>query len=476
MNLMLLMPEWIVLGTLVVLTVFELFAGRDDVFYKRTRALLQLGGGLAVLTALLRVEPRIGTAFGGTFISDPFSTFFKFLFLIAAGAVIQMTREFFHGRREKAHEFNLVLWVILAGLFLLVSANDFLIFFLALETVTLGFYILNAYLKDDAASTEAGMKYFIIGSLSSAVLIFGISLIYVVSGSTFFSVVRSVYSADPTHPLMITGALMVLAGLFFKAGVFPFQLWIPDVYQGAPTPATAFLSVASKAAGFAGLLRLLHSVFLPLVSQSAILFGTLAVLTLLYGNLGALKQTQMKRLFGYSSIGHAGYLLIAMAAGREFGTSALLFYLAAYAITTLAIFLVISIAGRELQSDDIDTYRGLGRRAPFLAGIFFLALLSSAGVPPLAGFAGKFLVLFSAVQNGLTPLALIGALAVAVSLYYYLSIVRVMYFEQATVPGMLTVSTTSKAMLVLLAAAMLLLGFFQAPLWHAAEHAAKYLF
>ncbi len=476
MNLLLLTPEWVVLGVLALLTFFELFQFKDEAFYKKVRNLLQLGGLLAAFAALLCIEPKAGTAFGGTYISDPFAAFFKFIFLLAAGAVIQMSREFFDQRLERSHEFFLVLWVVLAGFFLLVSANDFLVLFLALETVTLGFYILNAYLKNDPVVIEAGMKYFILGSLASAVLIFGISLIYAAAGSTLFPDVRASFVNDPQNPLLVTGALMVLAGLFFKAGVFPFQLWIPDVYEGAPTPAAAFLSVASKAAGFAAILRVLYTVFLPLEDKRALLFGTLALLTLLYGALGALRQTQIKRLFGYSSISHAGYLLIGVAAGREVGVAAILFYLSAYALTTLTIFLVIAIAGRELGSDRIDAYRGLGRRSPFLAGIFFLALLSSAGVPPLAGFTGKFLVLLAAVRQGLTPLALVGSLAVAISLYYYLAIVRVMYFAPPSREEPITLCPASKGMLLALAAALVAAGFFQGPLLGAAEHAAQYLF
>ena len=388
-----------------------------------------------------------------------------------------MTREFFHSRQESAGEFFLILWISLAGLFLLVSSNDFLLLFLALETVTLGFYILNAYLKKDSPGIEAGMKYFILGSLASAVLIFGISLIYFVCGSSAFPDVRNAFVNAPANPLLVSGSLLVLVGLFFKIGAFPFQLWIPDVYEGAPTPAVGFLSVASKSAGFAALLRVLLTVFLPLEEKRTVLFTALALITLLYGNLGALVQTQIKRLFGYSSIGHAGYLLIAVAAGKEAGVTALLYYLMGYAVTTLAIFLVIAIAGRELGSDRIDAYRGLGKRSPFLAGVMFLALLSSAGVPPLAGFMGKFLVLLAAVRAHLNLLALVGTMMVAVSLFYYLSIVRIMYFEESSHDNeFILLCPTSKRILLVLSAAILILGFYQALFLHWAQHAAHYLF
>lgn len=476
MNLSLLIPEWTIIATLVILTVFELFSFKNNELYKKIRNLLHLSGLIAVSAALISVQTKTGTAFNGTYIADPFAVFFKFIFLLAAGVVIQTTREFFYQRTERAHEFFLVLWITLAGFFLLASANDFLIFFLALETVTLGFYVLSAYLKNDSNSIEAGMKYFILGSLASAILIFGVSLIYVAAGSTLFTDVRLAFAADPGNPLMLSGALMVLAGLFFKAGCFPFQFWIPDVYEGAPTPAVSFLSVASKAAAFAAILRLLHTVFLPLEEKSAMLFGVLAFTTLLYGNLGALKQTQMKRLLGYSSIGHAGYLLIGVAAGRSLGVSAVLYYLAAYAVTTLAVFLCVTIASRELGSDRIDAYRGLGQKSPFLAGMLFLALLSSAGIPPLAGFSGKFLILLASMQAGLTTLTLVGILTVVISLYYYLAVVRVMYFEKPAAETSIALCPTSRRVLILLALLIVGFGIFQAPLIHITENAARFLF
>lgn len=476
MNLSLLAPEWIIITTLVILTFFELFTVQNEALYKKIRNLLHLSGLIAVTSALLGTQGVTETAFNGTFISDPFAVFFKFIFLITAGVIIQTTREFFYQRPERSHEFFLVLWITLAGFFLLASANDFLIFFLALETVTLGFYVLNAYLKNDANSIEAGMKYFILGSLASAVLIFGISLIYAATGSTLFPDIRDAFVLDPNNPLIVSGALMVLAGLLFKAGSFPFQFWIPDVYEGSPTPSVSFLSVASKAAAFAAILRLLYTVFPPLEDRRVMLFGTLAVTTLLYGNLGALMQTQMKRLLGYSSIGHAGYLLMGVAAGRDLGVTAVLYYLAAYAVTTLAVFLCVTIASRELGSDRVDAYRGLGQKSPFLAGILFLALLSSAGVPPLAGFSGKFLILLAAIRDGLTTITLIGILMVVVSLYYYLSIVRAMYFEKPASDTAIALCPTSKFVLILLALLIVAAGVFQAPLLQICGNAARFLF
>jgi len=476
MNLALLMPEWIVLGILIVLTVFELLLVDNEILYKRVRNIILFGGLASVALALIATSGQTGSVFNGTVIVDPFGTFFKLLFTGALAAVIQMSRSFFKMGPEKTHEFYLVLWIALAGFFLLVSSNDFLVFFLALETVTLSFYILTAYLKKDSKSIESGMKYFILGSLASAILVYGISLIYTVAGSTAFPEVRQAFTAAPQHAVLIAAACMVLAGLFFKVAAFPFQLWVPDVYEGAPSPVVAFLSVASKSAGFAALLRILWTVFPVLENQWLPVLPVIALLTLLYGNFGALVQTRLKRLMGYSSIGHAGYLLLALSVGGKAGLAALLYYLAAYAVTTLALFGVICAAEPYLKSDKIEAYRGLGKRSPFLAGVMFLALLSSAGVPPLAGFSGKFLVLLAAVQANLNWLAFIGVMAVALSLYYYLNLVRVMYFDESPREDSIPVCPATRALLTLLSAGILAAGLFLAPVLSWAENAVKYLF
>ncbi len=479
LNLFLLFPEWVLLGLLVILLIGEMLTANlpasQLAYRKLTPATAQIGTFLVFLS-ILPFAGRIDDAFGGMFILDPVATFFKALFALIAFAVIVMSREFFSGSGEKTGEFFLVLWCSLLGLFFMVSANDLLLLFIALEIVTLSFYILTAYLKKSLLSIEAAIKYLILGSLAAAFFIFGTSLIYLETGSTALPVIRDFFSNAPQHPLFLSGVLMVLASIGFKIGAVPFQFWVPDVYEGAPTPVVAFLSVASKAAGFAVLLRLLFTVLVPLTSRWVVLFSCLAAATLIYGNLGALLQTNIKRLFGYSSIGHAGYLLIGVAAGKEIGTSAVLYYLEAYAVTTLAVFLVLTVAGVQLQSDSITAYRGLSKRSPFLAGVLFIALLSSAGVPPLAGFFGKFLILLAAVKQGLEWLALLGALGVAVSLYYYLSVVKVMYVEEPHREDPITVSFSARCLLTFLCFAILLVGVWQAPFLYFAQNAARYLF
>lgn len=474
LNLSLLMPEWILVGFLVLLILREiLWHGSNQKLVPAWIAFLAaLASALGVLS--LYQNPDAGAAFNGSFIADGFALFFKAFFAVTAMAIIPMAIHFFDRELHRLSEFFLILLSTLIGLFFLVSANDLLLMFVALEIVTLSFYIATAYSKNNLSSIEAGLKYLIIGSLASAFVIFGISLIYASVGSTSFSVIRTLLTSGSPDVLLTTGVLMIISGLGFKMAAFPFQFWVPDVYEGAPTPTVAFLSVGSKAAGFAVLLRIL-TVFGTLKALGPLLFSILATATLLYGNLGALVQTNIKRLLGYSSIGHAGYLLLAVAVGTPLSKQALLYYLMAYGFSALAAFLVVSIAGSKLSGDLISDYRGLGKRAPFLAGMLFLSFLSLAGVPPLAGFSGKYLILFSAVKEKLLGLALLGSILVAVSLYYYLNVVKVMYFEDSPHEEVISPDGFSKTILILLAAGILIAGIWQMPFFKITADAVRFL-
>jgi NADH-quinone oxidoreductase subunit N len=476
MNFSLLIPELTAVGVLVLLLMKELAAGPRSSSPQLTSWFTALGGVGLVLASLFWMTGKPGAGFNGTFVLDPLALFFKFFFTAIVFFVIFISREYFKGRAENASEFLMILWSSLLGLFFLASANDFLLMFVALETFTLSLYILTAYAKREMSSIEAGLKYLVLGSLASAFIIFGVGLLFVATGSTSFLVIRDAFAAEPSSRLVLTGFLLVIAGLGFKIASVPFQLWAPDVYEGAPTPVVAYLSTASKAAGFLLLLRLLFTVFPDLEEKRGLLFSALAAMTLLYGNLGALVQTHIKRLFGYSSISHAGYLMIGLAVGTELGATSILYYLLVYAMGNLAAFMVIAVVGRQIGSDRIPTYAGLGKRAPFLAGVMFLSLLSLAGVPPLGGFFGKFMILLTAVRGNYAGLALLGSLLVAVSLYYYLNLVRVMYFDPASEETPLAVPGSCKLILILLSAGMIVAGLWQAPFFAAALQAAKSLF
>ncbi len=468
MNLSLLKPEWAAFACLLFFVIADLLKGERNSLSpcdSRTFSALSIVA-CAFLGGVVWMSRDIGEAFSGLYQADAFSRYFKLLFTGMLAVQFFISHAFFVKRPEKSEPYFLVLWITVLGMFFLASANDLFVAFLSVEVVTLSFYILTAYLKRDILSIESGLKYLIMGSLASALMIFGIGLIYVAAGSTHFNVLSGILLGPVHEKLLLAGFLMLLCGIGFKIAAFPFQFWAPDVYQGAPTPTVAFLSVGSKTAGFVFLLRLLSQVFFITTTREGILlFSGLAAMTLIYGNLGALNQTSMKRLLGYSSIGHAGYLLIGIAAGIPLGHAAVLYYLIAYAVTNLTAFTVLVLAGRSIASDQISAYSGLARRSPFMAACFFIALISLAGVPPTAGFFGKFLVLLAAVQSGLGWLALLGLVFVVVSLYYYLSIVRTLYVAEPESLDPIIVSLPYRLLLGLLVAGIFVLGLFQSPFY-----------
>ena len=331
LNLGLLLPEWILSGFLILLVLREILTPVNSDHNKTAPLAIAFSGALAALIGILLCHGKIGDAFNGIFIVDAYALFFKAFFALTTLVVLQMARTHFDDDFKHFPEFCAIVLCTLLGLFFLTSSNDFLLMFISLEIVTLSFYIMTAYAKNEIRSIEAGLKYLVIGSLASAFVIFGISLIYTAVGSTHFADVRIAFGQNTSEMLILLGLLMVLAGLGFKTASFPFQFWVPDVYEGAPTPVVAFLSVASKAAGFSVLLRIMFSVFGHIGDERILLFSLVGTATPLYGNLGALLQTNIKRLLGYSSIGHAGYLLLGVAAGGTFGKAAILYYLMAYA-------------------------------------------------------------------------------------------------------------------------------------------------
>ena len=475
MNLKLIFPEMIAAGFLVILMIKGMFKADKPIDGEaswRTGIL----AALVTLVCLFPFAGHVAESFGGMFLVDNYAVFFKALFAIALMGIILISREFFIDNITKSGDFLLIMWSSFIGLFFLVSANDLLLAFVALEIFSLSLYVLAAYQKHESSSIEAGLKYFIMGSLASAFIIFGIALLYFSAGSTSFTAVREIFTQNPSDKVVLLGVLLMISGVGFKIAAAPFQLWVPDVYEGAPTPVTAYLSIVSKSAGIALLLRLVFDVFAAFDAQRALLFSGLAVVTLVYGNLGALVQTNIKRLLGYSSIGHAGYLLIGIAAGKVTGVLAILYYLIAYAVSSLLAFMVITLAGKTFGNDTIKSYRGLGKRCPCLAGSFFIALLSLAGIPPLAGFFGKFLVLYEATRSDLVGLATLGLLGVAVSLYYYLSVVKAMYFEEPESDAPIKLSATARAFLVVLIILVFVIGLWQAPFYFFAQSAANALF
>ncbi|MBI4309284.1 MAG: NADH-quinone oxidoreductase subunit N, partial [Candidatus Omnitrophica bacterium] len=359
-----------------------------------------------------------GQTFDGMFIVDSLAWFFKGIFLAAMVFVVAMTQKFFESMGSRKNEFYLLLWLALLGMSLIASSADFLVLFIAIEILTLSLYVMTAYLKSDAHSIEAGMKYLILGALASGFFLYGLSFLYGAVHSTGFAAVQGYVNSHAMAPMTLFALVLIFAAIGFKIASVPFHLWVPDVYQGAPTPVTALLSVGSKAAGFVILVRLFFGIFAPWHGQWSLVLAALTANTMCYGNLGALFQTNIKRLLGYSSIAHAGYLLMGAAAGSALGVSAINFYLLGYLFTNLAAFLVIVLFCIAAKSDNIEDYAGLSQRSPLLACVLLLALVSLAGLPPLAGFFGKFTLLMATVQSGFVWLALVAAVNIIISLYY----------------------------------------------------------
>lgn len=429
--------------------------------------------GLALVfvgTWLLPKDGSVSALISPLYALDPLALFFKRFFLVAAFIVVWMAGEHAGQLPVARNEFLILPLLTTVGMMLLASARDFMTLFVALELVTISFYVLVAYQRDKAASLEAGTKYLVVGALSTGFLVYGIAFLFGVVGSTSLQALEVHLVSQPVTPALLFGMLLVMAGLGFKLAAVPFHVWAPDVYQGAPTPVSAFLSVASKAAGVVALLRLFafngfnNEILLAYTSTT---FAVLGAATALLGNLAALPQRNIKRMLGYSSIGNAGFILMGVSCLDYRGVEAVLLYLCVYLLATLLAFFIVTLLGRDAGSEDVPQLAGLYHRSPLLASGLMIALVSLAGIPPLAGFLGK-LGIFAAVWNSrlhhewlLIP-AIIGAVA---GLYFYLGPVRAMFWnEPQREASLIPLKPSSKLLVVVLAAALVVLGFWQQPL------------
>lgn len=434
----------------------------------------------ATLLYSFAIQPLPDALFHGMYRLDSLALFFKRLFLLATALVLLMSAEFI-GRVEAGRtEFYALILFCATGMMVLASANDFILMFVALELVTISFFVLTSYLRRHPASLEAGTKYLILGALSSGLTVYGIAYLLGLTGTANFERLRAVLAESPVSQTagVWFGMVLVLAGLGFKIASVPFQVWAPDVYQGAPTPVTAMLAVGSKTAGFVLLLRVFVAGMLPLEAVWGPVLFVFACASLIYGNLGALPQRDIKRLLGYSSIGHAGYVLMGVAAVNALGVAAVLFYLGQYAFTNLCAFLAIVAVTRATGRYEIAEFAGLHRRAPILGLALFLAMMSLAGVPPLSGFFGKFQLFAAVIERAQVDaryywLAGIGAAAVVVSLYFYLNVGRAIYLQSPATADEIPVSWPVRVGLWICMVAMIGLGIYQRPLVDAAYGAAR---
>jgi len=393
--------------------------------------------GLALTTGLLFVvHDRMPTPryfiLGGSFVLDGFSFFLKLLVLIATAIVVLLSIRFLEEGNYPASEYYALLLLATSGMLFMASGYSLLTIWISLETMALASYILAGYFKRELRSNEAALKYFILGALSSGILLYGISLLYGVAGTVQLDNLSAALGQHPGNPLVPLGWILLSAGLFFKVAAVPFHVWTPDVYVGAPTPVTAYLAVASKAASFAILLRIFYEGLWSVRAEWQMLVAIVAAATMIWGNLAALTQDNVKRMLAYSSIAHAGYVLIGVLAISEVGLWSVIFYLLAYTFITLGAFgTVILLERREYAGETCADYAGLARRSPFLAAMMLLFMIALTGIPPTGGFVGKFYLFAAAIQGGWGWVAVIGVLTSAVSLYYYFRIVLYMYLADS---------------------------------------------
>ncbi|HYJ59114.1 MAG TPA: NADH-quinone oxidoreductase subunit NuoN [Methyloceanibacter sp.] len=449
------------------------------VFTRRERGELILWLSVLLLaTAGIFVAMGTGTVtlFNDSFIVDPFARALKLLTLTGAAVALLMSVDYWRGVGGLKFEFPVLVLLATTGMMMMISANDLIALYVGLELQSLSLYVVAAFRRDSARSAEAGLKYFVLGALSSGMLLYGASLVYGFTGSTQFASIAAAAQPSGANLGLVFGLVFLMAGFAFKISAVPFHMWTPDVYEGAPTPVTAFFAAAPKLAAMALTVRVLITAFPAVTAEWQQIVVFLAIASMALGSFAAIGQTNIKRLMAYSSISHMGYALVGLAAGSPEGVAGLIVYLAIYLAMTLGTFaciLAMRRGGRMVE--DIDSLAGLSRTQPMMAFLLAMLLFSLAGIPPLAGFFAKFYVFLAAIQAGLYALAVIGVLLSVVGAYYYLRIVKLMYFD-APAERFEPMQPSLAAVLGLSGGFILLYFIYPAPLVGAAGIAAKSLF
>jgi NADH-quinone oxidoreductase subunit N len=444
---------------------------------EKTAGVVSWGAILVLVLAELAVAMgQGGHAFAGAFVADDFSRFAKLLILIGAALSILLAEEFFSAIQLSRFELPVLMLLATLGMMLMVSATSFLSLYMGLELQSLALYVLAAFNRDHLRSTEAGLKYFVLGALSSGMLLYGISLIYGFTGSVDFMVVGDVVAKTGVSIGLIFGLVFLIAGLAFKVSAVPFHMWTPDVYEGAPTPVTAYFATAAKVAAMCLFLRAILIPFPHAIEQWRQIIIFISVLSMALGAVAAIGQKNIKRLMAYSSIGHMGYALLGLAAGTALGARGVLIYLAIYVFTNIGVFACIQAMKRKGRAvETMADLSGLARTNPKLALVFSILFLSLAGLPPLAGFFAKFYIFLAAIQANLYWPAILGVLASAVGLVYYLRLVKIMYFDEPAEAFEGEIGVGSTLIMTLSGAFALLFIFAASPLITIADAAAKAL-
>ncbi len=469
------MPEIVLAGIALLLLVGEATARRADTRMVGAVVGLLAIAGAAYASVQLWDRESEATVLGGMITADRFAVFFRLLVLGVTAVAIGFAHHYFRRTPEDYRsEFYPLLLLAATGMTLLVSAGDLLIVFLALELLSLALYILAGFSVGRPTSQEGSMKYFLLGAFSSAFLLYGVAMAYGATGTTSLTgIAQDLAGATGTPALALVSIGLLAVGLGFKVAAVPFHMWTPDVYQGAPTPVTAFMSAGTKIAGFAALLRVFMVAFHPLQWDWVPFVYALAALTMLVGSVLAIAQSDVKRMLAYSSIAHAGFILVGVSASSQEGISGAMFYLVAYAAMILGAFgIVMLVSGRGEERTGLSAYAGLAERSPALAALLALFLLSLAGLPPTAGFIAKVTVFNAAIQAGHWPLALVAVLSSVIAAFFYIRVIVLMYMEQPEESSGLITTAPAAIALAPVAILTLVLGVFPSVLFDILESAA----
>ncbi|MEP3233024.1 MAG: NADH-quinone oxidoreductase subunit NuoN [Hyphomicrobiales bacterium] len=428
LNIMPAMPEVVMAVGAMALLMIGVFTNE-----KSTNTVTGLAIALLVVSGILVMNGGGETVeiFDGAFVVDPFSNLMKILTLVGSIAAIAMSVGFV--RREKFDRFEYPILIVLAtlGMMMMISSNDLIALYLGLELQSLSLYVIASINRDSTRSTEAGLKYFVLGALSSGFLLYGMSLIYGFTGHTGYGAIAEALQADSSSVGIVIGLVFVLAGLAFKISAVPFHMWTPDVYQGSPTPVTAFFAAAPKIAAMALFVRVVYDAFEPITKDWQQIVVFISIASMILGAFAAIGQNNIKRLMAYSSIGHMGYALVGLAAGSQVGVEGVIIYMLIYMVMTLGAFAcILSMREKDGMVENIDALAGASKTHPWMAFVLAMIMFSLAGIPPLAGFFGKWFVFVAAIEADLYALAIIGVLSSVVGAFYYLRIVKIMYFDE----------------------------------------------
>ncbi|HJZ76385.1 MAG TPA: NADH-quinone oxidoreductase subunit N [Vicinamibacterales bacterium] len=467
------LPELVITTGALVVLIADVLLPRDR---RASLAWITLAVIAATLASLVPFASTHVEVARGLLAVDRFALFFKVVFLIAAAITVLMSTRYLAVEGASPGEYYFLILCATLGMMVMAGGIDLISIFIGLETMAVSFYILAGFIKPSQRSNEAAVKYFLLGAFSLGILLYGMSLMYGLSGTTNLRVMAASFDAMSRDPRLVLAVILVVCGVGFKIAAVPFHMWAPDVYEGAPTPITAFLSVGSKAASFAMLIRIFVEGLPSMSADWRLLFWVLSIVTMTVGNVAAVTQTNVKRMLAYSSIAHAGYVLMGIVAGTPRGITATLVYLMVYSFMQLGAFAVVVLLRRsDVAGDELKDFSGLHFRNPFAAFAMLLFMLSLGGIPPTAGFMGKFWLFSAAIDAQYYGLALIGVLNSAISLYYYIRIVVFMYLKQDATGSEPSTSPAIGLALAVAVAATLVLGVYPRLLFQAADASARTL-